>query len=73
VTTHPSEFGGVEERLLESALEATEGQFTQAKQIVAMHFPALDDDAKARLTVAVVQSIAINYLAAATIRNLPKG
>ncbi|WBY02697.1 hypothetical protein PE066_03920 [Ramlibacter tataouinensis] len=73
MTTHPSEFGGVEERLLESALVAIEGQFAQAERIVAMHFPALGDAAKARLTVAVVQSIAINYLSAATIRNLPKG
>ncbi|HYD75806.1 hypothetical protein [Ramlibacter sp.] len=73
MTTQPSEFGGVEERLLESALEAVEAQIAQAEQIVAMHFPALDSDARARLTVAVVQSIAVNYLAAATIRNLPKG
>lgn len=73
MTTQPSEYGGVEERLLESALDATQGQFAQAKEIIARHFPSLDGQAQAHMTVAIAQCIAINYLAAATIRNLPKG
>ena len=73
MTTQPSEFGGVEERLLESALDATQGQFAQAETIIAAQFPSLEAPAQAHLTVAIAQCIAINYLAAATIPNLPKG
>ena len=71
--THPDEFGGVEQRLLDHALETTQEQFLEAERIVAQRFPTASGDAKSRLTVAVVQAIAMNYLAAATVRNLPKG
>lgn len=72
-TTHPDEFGGVEERLLESALATTAGQFDAAEKIVSQRFPTVSGDSRAGLVVAVVQAIASNYIAAATIRNLPKG
>lgn len=71
--THPDEFGRVQERLLESALDSTEGQFVEADRIVTQRFPTVSGDAKAQLVTAVVQVIATNYMAAATIRNLPKG
>lgn len=73
MTTHPDEFGGIEERLLESALSATEGQFAEAEKIVAQRFPSAQGEARARLLVEVVHVVATNYLAAATIRNHPKG
>lgn len=73
MSTQPDEFGGVEERLFDSALATIEGQFAQAEKIVAERFPSAQGDARARLLVAVVQAIATNYLAAATIRNHPKG
>ncbi len=73
MTTQPDEFGGVEERLFDSALATIEGQFVEAEKIVAQRFPSAQGEARARLLVAVVQAIAANYLAAATIRNLPKG
>lgn len=73
MTMHPDEFGGIQERLLESALTATEAQFAQAEEIASQWFPTVEGEAKARLLIAVVQAIATNYLAAATVRNLPKG
>jgi hypothetical protein len=73
MATNPDEFGGIQQRLLESALAATEEQFREAERIVAQQFPAAAGDARARLVVAVVQASATNYLGAATVRNLPKG
>jgi hypothetical protein len=73
MATHPDEFGGIQQRLLESALDATEEQFREAERIVAQQFSAADGDARATLVVAIAQAIATNYLAAATVRNLPKG
>lgn len=73
MTLHPDEFGGVQQRLLESALAATEGQLEEAERIASHLCPTVDGDAKARLVVAIVQALATNYLAAATVRNLPKG
>ncbi|MEJ7930724.1 hypothetical protein WG922_12125 [Ramlibacter sp. AN1015] len=71
--THPDEFGRVEERLLESAIDSTEGQFLEAERIVSQRFPTATGDMKAQLVTSVAQVIATNYVAAATIRNLPKG
>ena len=71
--THPDEFGDVQQRLLEHALDSTQGQFVEAEELVTERFPRISGDARAQLVVAVAQAIATNYLAAATIRNLPKG
>jgi hypothetical protein len=73
MTLHPDEFGGIQQRLLESAITAAEAQFAEAEKIASRWFPTVEGDAKARLLIAVVQAIATNYLAAATVRNLPKG
>lgn len=73
MVTHPDEFGGTEQRLLETALDITQGQFDEAERIVAQRFASVSGDAKAHLVVAVVQAIATNYVGAATVRNLPKG
>ena len=70
---HPDEFGGTQERLLESALATTEGQLLEAEKLVAQRFPMADADRRASLVMAVAQVLATNYLAAATVRNQPKG
>jgi hypothetical protein len=71
--THADEFGGVEQRLLEQALDVTGGQFDVAEAIVAKRYAGVSGDARSLLVTAVAQVIATNYLAAATVRNLPKG
>lgn len=73
MTTGPDEFGGIQQRLLESALSTTADQFREAERLVAQQFPSVSGDDRAGLVVAVVQAIAMNYLGAATVRNLPKG
>jgi hypothetical protein len=72
MSAHPDEFGGIQQRLLESALASTEQQFEEAERMVAKLFPEIGE-AKAAVVVSVAQAIAMNYLAAATVRNLPKG
>lgn len=69
---HPDEFGGTQERLLESALATTEGQLLEAEKIVAQRFPLADAEQRASLVLSVAQVLATNYLAAATVRNQPK-
>jgi hypothetical protein len=69
----PDEFGGIQQRLLETAVSTTQQQFDAAERIVAEKFPAVAGGARTRLLIAVVQAIATNYLGAATVRNLPKG
>ncbi len=73
MATNSDEFGGIQQRLLESALGTTEEQFREAERLVSQQFPGVVGSARARLVMAAVQAIATNYLAAATVRNLPKG
>ena len=73
MATHPDEFGGIQQRLLESALTTTAQEFEEAEGMVAQQFPDLVGEARAQVVVSVVQAIAMNYVAAATVRNLPKG
>jgi hypothetical protein len=73
MVTQADEFGGVEQRLLEHAIDITAGQFAEAEAIVAKRFGGVSGDARSQLIAAVAQVIATNYLAAATVRNLPKG
>lgn len=73
MATHPDEFGGIQQRLLESALTTTGQQFEEAERMVAQRFPDVTGEARTRVVVSVVQAIAMNYMAAATVRNLPKG
>ncbi|TFZ05012.1 hypothetical protein [Ramlibacter rhizophilus] len=74
MTTHPDEFGDLKQRLLESALDATLGQLDEAEKLVAQRFPDLKSGAqRSQLVLVVAQVIATNYLAAATVRNVPKG
>ena len=73
MVTQPDEFGGVEQRLLEHAIDIAGGQFAQAEAMVAKRFGGVSGDARSSLVAAVAQVLATNYLAAATIRNLPKG
>lgn len=73
MTRSPEEFGGIQQRLMESAFAATGEQFREAERIVEQHFPEVAGDARSLLIVSVVQAIATNYLGAATVRNLPKG
>ena len=72
MATFPDEFGGIQQRLLESALATTE-QLREADRIVTQQFPQVSGDGRASLVASVLQAIAVNYLGAATVRNLPKG
>ncbi|MEJ7929484.1 hypothetical protein WG922_05800 [Ramlibacter sp. AN1015] len=73
MSTHPDEFGGTAQRLLESAIESSEAQLAEAERLVKERFRNVSGDTRAQLVVAMAHVIAANFVAAATIRNLPKG